>query len=353
VDASPPTTGGNEIDGAAGARTTSHDDDALAHIARHVRLEIVEPARALPLLSPNDWREVEAYVQVYTVPGKNAPLRVAAKRGALRRFLDRFDRFAATRREALFSSHPNDDETLITDILTARTWQRYEDERLVAHGNNSLGVLPLVHIQNGAIPFEYAGISDVEALVPLQDELNTRLCDRAHRITMQSFKMYLGIGIDNFNQLPVAPGRMWMSDNDQAKVIEFGGDTAAPSEDRHIQELREAMDKTSSVTPIAAGVVKGRIGHLTSAAALRVTLAALLAKTARKRITYGEGIARMCELALAWLDRAGLFPTHPDERKFELDWPSPLPENEMEMLQVERLKRELAPSLSPEGRGLG
>ena len=59
----------------------------------------------------------------------------------------------------------------------------------------------------------------------------------------------------------------------------------------------------------------------------------LLAKTERKRTCYGSAIQRMCELALAWLDRAGLFHTTPDERRIELHWPSPIPVNELERLQ--------------------
>jgi hypothetical protein len=47
---------------------------------------------------------------------------------------------------------------------------------------------------------------------------------------------------------------------------------------------------------------------------------ALIAKTQRKRLVYGEAIARMCQLSLAWLDRAGLFHTTPDERTFEIEW---------------------------------
>ncbi len=328
-----------------GASMSSHDD-ALARIARTVRLEIVEPARALPILCATDWRVVDAYVQVYRVPressvgnGRSASLRGAAKRGMLHKLLNRF---AATRRGALFNgSATDDDHVTVSEVLTARHWRRYEDDRLVARGANSLGEIPLVHIQNGAVPFEYAGAGDVEPLVPLQDELNTRLSDRAHRITLQSFKMYLGKGIENFTAMPVAPGRMWMTDNESAEVIEFGGDALAPSEDHHIEQLREALDKTSGVTPIAAGAIKGRVGRLTSAAALRVTMLALLAKTERKRTTYGEGIARLCELSLAWLDRAGLFCTAPDERRVELHWPSPIPANEIERLEEAKLKREL------------
>jgi hypothetical protein len=299
-----------------------------------IRLEVVEPARALPLLSETDWRDISAYAQVYRV--RKAP--TASNGDRPRRWLSRvLGQLAAVRSTAGCS----DDLITITEIITPDRWQRYQDEQLVAEGDNSLGEIPLAHIQNLAAPFEYSGVSDVEQLIPLQDELNTRLCDRANRITMQSFKMYLGKGIEAFNELPVAPGRMWMTDNDQADVIEFGGDAANPAEDAHIAELREAMDKVSGVTPIAAGAIRNRIGNLTSAAALRVTLMALLAKTERKRSIFGDAIARMCELSLAWLDRAGVFHTTPDERRVEVRWPNLLPDSELEQLRQAQIKRDL------------
>src|SRR5213078_4322233 len=39
----------------------------IERLARMIRLEIVEPARALPMLSCEDYRVVEAYGQVYRV----------------------------------------------------------------------------------------------------------------------------------------------------------------------------------------------------------------------------------------------------------------------------------------------
>src|SRR6185437_12715720 len=107
----------------------------------------------------------------------------------------------------------------------------------------------------------------------------------------------------------------WTTTDVQASVQEFGGDANCPSEDAHIADLREALDKASGVTPIAAGAIKNRIGRLTSAAALRVTLLALLSKTDKKRTLYGAGIERMCELTLKWLDVAGVFRTAPEERR--------------------------------------
>jgi hypothetical protein len=146
---------------------------------------------------------------------------------------------------------------------------------------------------------------------------------------------------------------MWSTDNDAAEVIEFGGDANAPSEDAHISDMREAMDKTSGVTPIAAGAIKGRIGHLTSAAALRITLQALLSKTEKKRTTYGAAIEQICELALAWLNRAGAFVTLPQERRVELHWPSPLPENQLEKLDEAQAKLRVGVSQDVVLRELG
>ncbi len=70
--------------------------------------------------------------------------------------------------------------------------------------------------------------------------------------------MYLGKGIDGFTDRPVGPGQMWSTDNPDAAIHEFGGDADTPSEDHHIREIREAMDKTSGVSPLAAGVVGGQ-----------------------------------------------------------------------------------------------
>jgi hypothetical protein len=317
----------------AGASNSSRE--AVECLARRIRLEIVEPARALPILSPQDYRCVCAYGQVYQLcRPTDPPAEAGSPNGSI------IERIRARFAGSIFSSKKND-KTLVVEIITADLWQRYEDETLVAEGANSLGRIPLVHIQNTSVPFEYSGASDVEPLIPVQDEINARLSDRAYRITMQSFKMYLGKGIENFTEMPVTPGRMWLTDNENAEIIEFGGDGKTFSEDNHISQVREAMDKISGVTPIAAGALKSRIGRLTSAAALRVTMLALLAKTERKRTAYGTAIEQMCELALAWLDCAGLFPTTPEERRVEIHWPSPIPVNELERLQEAQAKAQL------------
>ena len=102
-----------------------------------------------------------------------------------------------------------------------------------------------------------------------------------------------------------------------------------------------AIDKASGVASVAAGILKGRVGNLTSAVALKVTLMGVLAKTERKRQSYGKGIADISRLILLTLDKTGVYPNKVDERDIEIHWSSPLPENVMEKLQEANMKKEL------------
>jgi hypothetical protein len=294
--------------------------------AQTIYLELIEAPRALPVLDENDYRRIVYYVQHFWQK-KNE---LNERSGFLSRLFGRNKGGADNRRCVS-----------VTEIISSEAIARYEDKQLVRQGRLPWGFLPVVHIQNMAQPFYYEGVSDVEPLIPLQDELNTRLSDRASRITFQSFKMYLGKGVEGFGDRPVSPGRMWQTDNPDATIEEFGGDSAAPSEDRHIAEIREAMDKTSSVTPLAAGILKGKVGNLTSAVALRLTLMGMLSKTERKRFTYGEGLKRICGMILSILDKAGIYRTSEADREVEIIFPSPLPENTMERLKEAQIKKEL------------
>ncbi len=310
--------------GGAGADGGEAGLERALSAARRLTLEAIEAPRVLPLLDGEDYRRTRAWVQRYrrALPSVGPDLPWVSFGWAGRR-----DR------------PPQQVE--VVEILSDTWWQRYEDRRLVAEGPNPLGALPVVHVQNLALPGDYEGLSDVEPLIPLQDELNTRLSDRASRVTHQSFKMYLGKGIEDFLDRPVGPGQMWTTSNLQAGIEEFGHDAGSPSEDAHIDQIRQALDKVSGVTPLAAGLVRDHVGTLTSATALRVVLSGLLARTQRKRLTYGAGLRQVVRLSLTLLDRAGLFPTSPDEREFEVHWPGLLEEDAGQQLANARTKLEL------------
>ena len=306
-----------------GPRKTGALDDVL-QLAQTIDLELIEAPRALPVLDENDYKKIRFYVQHF-YQKKNA---LNEKNSFLSRI---FLRPSGKARQVV----------AVTEVTSATAWQKYEDKQLVAEGELPWGFLPVVHIQNIAQPYYYEGLSEVEPLIPLQDELNTRLSDRASRITFQSFKMYLGKGIEGFEDKPVSPGRMWYTDNPDASIEEFGGDTETPSEGLHIAEIREALDKASGVTPLVAGLLKNRLGNLTSAVALRLTLMGMLSKTERKRFTYSEGLKRICRMILGILDTAKIYTTSQADREVDIIFPSPLPENVMEKLKEAQIKKEL------------
>ena len=309
----------------ADSRNAGSLDDVLKS-AQTIDLELIEAPRALPVLDENDYKKTRYYVQHF-YQKKNT---LSGKSSFLARLLSGGKQSGDSRQVVA-----------VTEIASANAWQRYEDKQLVAEGELPWGFLPVVHIQNIAQPYYYEGLSDVEPLIALQDELNTRLSDRASRITFQSFKMYLGKGIEGFEDKPVSPGRMWYTDNPEASIEEFGGDAATPSEALHIAEIREALDKVSAVTPIVAGVLKNKLGNLTSAVALRLTLMGTLSKNERKRFTYSEGLRKICRMVLGMLDTAGIYKSGQADRDVDIIFPSPLPENTMEKLKEAQIKKDL------------
>lgn len=274
---------------------TDHGDAALDRAGDALRVELIEPTRGIPVLAPTDYRRMDGYL-IHVEHEENT----VSDRGRRR--------------------------TTTLETLTPGRRVIERDGHLVLDEQSTLlpDVVPVVHVQNLSQPFRYAGLSEVEPLIPLQDELNTRLSDRACRVTMQSFNMYLAKGIDGFERMPVGPGQVWSTDNPDAQVTAFGGDASSPSEDAHIEQIREAMDKASAVPPLAGGVVRARIGNLSSANALRITLMSLLAKTARKRQAYGRAITEMNTLALRALDASGVLRTTETDRATTVEWPDPL-----------------------------
>jgi hypothetical protein len=315
-----------------------------------VRVEVIDPIRGMPLLSTSDYRRMDAYIirSRREVPATDAASAASAAASAsaaagaiMRRWLGK----------PSVASEPVR-TVVVTEIISAATRAVHEfdegDERagvrLLEEGpalvgeprsdehDETRGGPPIVHIQNIAQPLAYEGLGEVEPLIPLQDELNTRLSDRASRVTMQSFKMFLAKGLDGLDRLPVGPGQVVLTSNPEATIETFGGDASSPSEDAHIAEIREALDKVSGVPPLAAGVVRAKIGNLSSANALRVTLMGLLSRTARKRITYGRGLVEASRMVLDALDRAGILRTDPRDRDLRVVWPDPLPPSESDAL---------------------
>jgi len=343
------------MDGSAAAGEAAESSEAMAaRVAAAAGLmsaEVVDPQRAVPITDPTDYRRLLGYVITSGVPRREASevhidSRTGERHGLLARLGRRVQALAEAPHDPAFVGRGN--AARVIEVVSATHRRVFIDGVLVEDQALTLGVLPVVHVQNASQPFCYAGQSDVEPMIPLQDELNTRLSDRAHRVTLQSFNMYLAKGLDGLQgergypgSLEVAPGQVWITDNPDADIKAFGGDGHSPSEDRHIDELREALDKSSSVSPVVIGVIRERLGHLSSENALRLTMLGILSKTARRRVAYGGGLERLSTLALQALDTAGVLRTTAAERRVRAEWSDPLPASGQTRLSELQFKRSL------------
>ncbi len=306
------------------------DIEAVIEQASKLRIELVEPPRAVPVQNVNDYRSLDAYIVHFARPSHRIDEDDRAP-GAL-----------ASLRARLSGGSATPAAITATEIFSQTHHQIYENDRLIIDEPNPLGELPIVHIQNISQPFHYDGLSEVEPLIPLQNELNTRLSDRANRVTLQSFKLYLAKGLDDDGAVrSISPGQVWTTDNPDASIEAFGGDAQSPSEDNHIQQIRDAMDKTSAVTPLAVGLIRARVGQLSSENALRISLLGMLSKTGRKQLAFGKGIAQLSAMILTALDRAGVLHTEPRDRAVSVQWPEPIPQQEKSKLDAAILKAKL------------
>jgi hypothetical protein len=312
-------------------------------VSQWLRLEVVDAVRLCPLPQVGESANAEcgpAYAALVNCMG-DRDMAAIAPGSILDRVRSWFD-------GALTSKNPA--QAFSFDLFGPTHWQRYVGGVRSAEGANPLGFVPFFRYENQPDPAAGTrvgpsgsgavdtGFSDIEPLIALQDELNTRLSDRANRVTMSSFRMYLGKGIEDFTKRPVGPGQMWATDNVQASVDAFGGDATTPSEDSHISEVRQALDKISGVSPIAAGVIGSKIGNLTSAVALRLTLIALLSRTDRKRAALARTISTAIRQVLAVLDAAGIAASSPEDRGIDIHWPSALPDSALDQLQEAQMK---------------
>ncbi len=332
------------------ASGTAHSTSIVERATNRVRIDLIEPPRGVALLSHHDSRAIDAYLiraqhdsrdTTTDQDSLSAPAKLAAS----------MLKWWRTTRPSNAAYAENPSLTTTTELFAGPMRQVYEttpdgETRLIAEEPALVEARPhdappIVHIQNISQPFNYSGIGEVEPLIPLQDELNTRLSDRANRVTLQSFKMYLAKGLDGAAIMPVAPGTIWTTDNPDAEITAFGADAASPSEDNHIEQIREAMDKASAVPPLASGVVRAKIGNLSSENALRITLLGLMSKTNRKRITYGRGIIAASQLILEALHRHGILHTTERDRALRIDWPDPIPREEQLALLAAQKKVDL------------
>lgn len=202
------------------------------------------------------------------------------------------------------------------------------------------GMLPVVHLQHATERDEYEGCGEVERLIPLQDELNTRLSDRGRGITWGANPPWVGKGVQKFDEIPFGPD-VRINIGEDEEVERLGSDSKDQGQDDHIAEIRDALDRVSSIPPLAAGDVKDQLGNLTSAVALKVVLRGMIAKLRRLRKAHGRALAEIAEKTLTYANAVGVLKTSPEDRRIEIDWGDPIEIELQERLDAALSKKTL------------
>ncbi|MEM0914779.1 MAG: hypothetical protein AAGK09_09245, partial [Planctomycetota bacterium] len=140
----------------SGSGAASHEVllEIAAEAGRAFRIEAVDPRRSVPVLDADDYRVLDGYV-IHYERESNGVERVGLRRGVFggESWGRRLKREAYTE---VFG--PDGHEVWVGGELVAK-----ED------GGVFDGMVPVVHVQNQSQPLVYAGVGEVEPLIPLQD----------------------------------------------------------------------------------------------------------------------------------------------------------------------------------------
>lgn len=202
---------------------------------------------------------------------------------------------------------------------------------------NPLGELNIVHIRNGVDGDRWSGISDLEAILPLNEIENAVATNIKSIIDYHEAPTTLIFGA-RANTLEKGAKKVWSGLPKDAKVenLQLEGDLGASV--RFLELVKKQIYEEAEIPEKSLG------GDLaisnTSAAALQTALLPLVEKTERKRIFYGNGIKKINRLILKLVEmylEVDLDTNIPNpDSKYETDvvWPSPFPRDETERLTL-------------------
>jgi hypothetical protein len=245
-----------------------------------------------------------------------------------------------------WSTEPDGTRTVrtYTEIITDTQIKEYRDNELIRDTPNPLGVIPVVHIANQIAPGSPWGLSDVWNIIPLNREYNEKATEISSILNYYVAPVTVVTGDKPRNAIR-GPNKVWGFGNEHAKVFNLdGGSAGLPQALEYMNGLKERMHEFTGVPENALGQEQA-ISN-TSGVALAIQYMPTMQKYGMKKITYGEGIQRICQLALMTLflkdpnaiyydpntdgimeDGQAPFVDPADFRVYDidLDWPQPLP----------------------------
>ena len=261
----------------------------------------------------------------------------------------RFDRHNKKKVTSLLIMYPIDKEqetgllfrsTKITQVLykeywTAKTIEVYEGDTLIDSMENPYGFIPFVQIRNFPLIGRVYGIGDLDDIIPLNVELNTKRSDISEIIDYHAAPVTCVFGA-KIGNLEKGANKVWGGLPKDAKIQNLGLDSDLSASTSYTETIKTSMCEIGSVPETVLGGAQA-ISN-TSGVAMQYMNLPLSERVDVKWTSTKPGLELVNKMILFIGMTHGLI-TKPDDvsmRDFlhtEVKRPDPLPKDELIELQ--------------------
>lgn len=178
---------------------------------------------------------------------------------------------------------------------TDTTFRVLTDGQVVVDIPNPYGAIPYVIIANDPAPNQFWGQSDLEDLIPVCTELNTRMSVLSQILELSGSPITVLEGVDGTEGIRIGPGAKWeLPEGARAYLLDLLQGGAAEVHLRYVEVLFRMLHDLSE-TPRTAF---GDGGRDLSGAALEVEIQPLVQRIQRKRRQWDAALTRRNQLLI-------------------------------------------------------
>lgn len=280
-----------------------------------IRLSVVPTQYAFPQFNEHDKDRLESLLIMY-------PIHVERETGILRK------------------------RTVETTIIYKEFWtdteiQTYRGDTLVEDLVNPYGFIPFVQIKNFPIAGRTRGVGDLEDVIPLNIEYNTKKSDVSEIIDYHSAPITLVYGA-RIGNLEKGANKVWGGLPKDAKVENLSLDGDAGVSEEYIKDVKTAMCEIAGVPETVLGGAAA-ISN-TSGVALQYMNLPLIERTRVKRQCSSRGIEKVNKMILFISMSEGLI-EKPEEISVKdfvantVEIPDTLPKDEL--IELQKIQQEM------------
>jgi hypothetical protein len=185
------------------------------------------------------------------------------------------------------------------EVITDEYIEEYVNDELIDRRENPLGIIPVVHIANKPVAASPWGLGDIVDIIPLNRTYNEVATDILDIINYHTAPVTIITGA-KATSLERGANKIWAIPQKDARVENLTGgfDGLAPA--------LEFMDRIKLMMHEITGVPQNALGaeqnvSNTSGVALAIQYFPTMLRWELKRTQYGNGIRKICQLALKTL----------------------------------------------------